>query len=60
MELSKVIYVMGPPGAGKGTQAEMLAQKIGYERFSTGDAFRAISRQDTDLGRQVKEVIDNG
>lgn len=51
---------MGPPGAGKGTQAEMLAQKLGYHRFSTGDAFRAISRQDTDLGRRVKETIDNG
>lgn len=60
MALPKVIYVMGPPGAGKGTQAEMLAQKIGYKRFSTGDAFRSISRQDTPLGRKVKETIDNG
>ncbi len=51
---------MGPPGAGKGTQAEMLAQKIGYHRFSTGDAFRSISRQDTELGRRVKGTIDNG
>lgn len=59
-KLPKVIYVMGPPGAGKGTQAEMLAQKIGYVRFSTGDAFREVSRQDTELGRRVKETIDNG
>lgn len=51
---------MGPPGAGKGTQAELLAQKLGYHRFSTGDAFRSVSRQDTDLGRRVKETIDNG
>lgn len=51
---------MGPPGAGKGTQAEMLARQIGYVRFSTGDAFREVSRQDTDLGRRVKEKIDNG
>lgn len=51
---------MGPPGAGKGTQAEMLAQKIGYHRFSTGDAFRTISQQDTELGKRVKETIDNG
>lgn len=59
-ELPKVIYVMGPPGAGKGTQAKMLAEKIGYHQFSTGDAFRAITRQDTPLGRKVKEIIDNG
>lgn len=59
-QLPQVIYVMGPPGAGKGTQAELLAHEIGYHRFSTGDAFRAISRQDSDLGRRVKETIDNG
>ncbi len=58
--LPKVIYVMGPPGAGKGTQAEMLAQAIGYHRFSTGDAFRAMARQATPLGRRTKETIDNG
>ena len=58
--LPKVIYVMGPPGAGKGTQAENLAQELEYHRFSTGDAFRAISRQDTELGRRVKETIDAG
>ena len=60
MALPKVIYVMGPPGAGKGTQAEMLAQAIDYHRFSTGDAFRAMTRTDTDLGRKVKGLIDNG
>ncbi len=59
-DLAKVIYVMGAPGAGKGTQAEMLAKKISYDRFSTGDAFREVSRQDTRLGRRVKEIIDNG
>jgi len=59
-KLPKVIYLMGPPGGGKGTQAELLAAGIGYERFSTGDAFREVSRQDTELGRKVKEIIDNG
>jgi len=58
--LPKVIYLMGPPGGGKGTQAELLAKKIGYKRFSTGDAFREVSRQDTELGKRVKEIIDNG
>ena len=51
---------MGPPGGGKGTQAHRLAEKIGYSRFSTGDAFREVSRQDSELGRRVKETIDNG
>lgn len=58
--LPKVIYIMGPPGGGKGTQAQMLAQKIDYHRFSTGDTFRQVSAQDTKLGRQVKKTIDHG
>lgn len=58
MKLPKVIYVMGPPGAGKGTQAEMLAQTLGYHRFSTGDAFRAMARQDTPLGHKVHDIIN--
>lgn len=60
MKLPKVIYVMGMPGAGKGTQAELLAHDIGYCQFSTGNAFRQIALEDSDLGRQVKETIDNG
>lgn len=59
-KLPKVIYLMGPPGGGKGTQAQMLAEKIGYSRCSTGDGFREVSRQDSELGRRVRETIDNG
>lgn len=58
--LPKVIYVMGPPGAGKGTQAKLLCQKISYHNFSTGNAFREVAMQDTPLGHRVKETIDNG
>ena len=60
MTLPKVIYIMGMPGSGKGTQASMLAKEIGYRQFSTGDAMRSIAQEDTILGRQVKETIDNG
>ncbi len=60
MKLPKVIYIMGMPGSGKGTQASMLSNKIGYHQFSTGDAFRSIAQEDSDLGRQVKDTIDNG
>jgi len=59
-DLPKVIYIMGAPGSGKGTQAEMLSQTLGYHRFSTGSAFRETAQQPTDLGRQVKNLIDNG
>lgn len=51
---------MGMPGAGKGTQAELLSEAIGYKQFSTGNAFRTISHQDTELGRRVRDTIDNG
>jgi adenylate kinase len=54
----KVIYVMGPPGAGKGTQAAMLAEKLGYHQFSTGAAFRAVAKKDSELGRRVHEIIN--
>lgn len=58
--LPKVIYIMGPPGAGKGTQASFLAKEIGYHQFSTGAAFRAVARQETELGRQVRQVMERG
>jgi adenylate kinase len=58
--LPKVIYVMGAPGAGKGTQAKMLCEEIGYINFSTGNAFREASRQNTPLGRSVRETINAG
>lgn len=51
---------MGPPGAGKGTQAKRLAEAIGYRQFSTGDALRRVAGEATARGRQVKDLIDNG
>lgn len=58
--LPKVIYIMGPPGAGKGTQAALLAEKIGYHQFSTGAAFRRLAAEDSMTGRRVRETIDRG
>lgn len=60
MTLPKVIYIMGPPGAGKGTQTMLLSPEIHYHQFSTGDAFRKIIKQGTPLGKRVKDVVENG
>ena len=59
-DLPKVIYIMAPPGGGKGTQAELLAEKIGYERFSTGDALRALVRSGSEMGKKIKALIEDG
>ena len=51
---------MGPPGAGKGTQAKVVADHIGIPAISTGDIFRANIKNETPLGLQVKEVLASG
>lgn len=52
--------MLGPPGAGKGTQAQRLARTYGVPKISTGDILREAAAQDTPLGRQVRERIDKG
>ena len=54
------IVMMGPQGSGKGTQARQLAERLGIPHISTGDAFREIKKENSDLGRKVKSLIDNG
>jgi adenylate kinase len=54
------LVLVGPPGAGKGTQAELLKTKLGVPHISTGDLFRAHISQQTDLGREVQEYLDSG
>ncbi|MDT0443579.1 adenylate kinase [Streptomyces johnsoniae] len=54
------IVLVGPPGAGKGTQATLLAERLAIPHISTGDLFRANIRQGTDLGRQVDEILREG
>ena len=54
------ILFMGPPGAGKGTQAERIVNEFGTPHISTGDAFRAAMKQGTPLGLKAKEYVDQG
>ena len=54
------IIMLGAPGAGKGTQAKMLADKYGYPHISTGDIFRANIKNGTELGKKAKEYMDQG
>jgi adenylate kinase len=51
---------MGPPGAGKGTQAERIVDTFGVPHISTGDAFRLAMKQGTPLGQKAKEFVDQG
>jgi adenylate kinase len=54
------ILFMGPPGAGKGTQAERIVERFGIPHISTGDAFRLAMKQGTPLGLKAKEYVDQG
>lgn len=54
------IIMLGAPGAGKGTQAKMIAEKYGLPHISTGDIFRANIKNGTELGKEAKEYIDKG
>ena len=54
------IVLLGPPGAGKGTQAKLLSGRLGVPAISTGDIFRANVAEGTELGRAAKEYMDAG
>jgi adenylate kinase len=54
------IVLLGPPGAGKGTQAVLLSEKLGVPHISTGDLFRANIGQETELGLEAKKYLDAG
>ena len=54
------LIILGPPGAGKGTQATQIAEHYGIPAISTGDIFRANIKNETELGLQVKEILASG
>lgn len=54
------LVLFGPPGAGKGTQSEKLISKYGFVHISTGDLFRWHTKNDTPLGKRVKEIMNSG
>lgn len=55
-----ILILLGPPGAGKGTQAKLLSVELGVPHISTGDMFRDHKARGTDIGRQVQAIMDAG
>ena len=54
------IVLLGPPGAGKGTQAARIVEKYGVPHISTGDIFRANIKAGTELGKRAQEYMNRG
>jgi len=60
MALNRALIFLGPPGAGKGTQSKLIAQKCGVPHLSTGDMFREAIARETPLGRKVQPILERG
>ena len=58
--LGRAVILLGPPGAGKGTQAQRIAQRYHLPHLSTGDMFRENIKSGTDLGRKAKPLLERG
>jgi adenylate kinase len=60
LDMSKIIVVIGAPGAGKGTQARLLQERKAIPQISTGDMFREMKKADTSLAREVQSIMASG
>jgi len=58
--MSKIIVLMGAPGAGKGTQARLLQERLHLPQISTGDIFRSLKSAQTPLAQEVREIMERG
>ncbi|ACD65915.1 MAG TPA: adenylate kinase [Sulfurihydrogenibium sp.] len=58
--MSKIIIFLGPPGAGKGTQSQLLKERNGFIQISTGDLLREAVKNQTELGKLAKQYMDEG
>ena len=58
--MSGIIILMGAPGAGKGTQARLLQERLGLPQISTGDIFRALLKTETPLAEEVRPILASG
>lgn len=58
--MSKIIVLMGAPGAGKGTQARLLQERLHLPHISTGDIFRALNKAATPLAQEVRDIMQRG
>ena len=59
-QVAKLVYVIGGPGAGKGTQCEKLVSDYGFTHFSTGDLLRAELKSDSEEARKMKAIMSEG
>lgn len=58
--MEKSLIFVGPQGSGKGTQARLLVKEFGYVLFETGGVLREMAQEESDLGRQIKEITTRG
>jgi adenylate kinase len=58
--MAKIIVLMGAPGAGKGTQARLLQERLHLPQISTGDIFRSLKTSQTPLAQEVREIMERG